>query len=491
MTSIPRRIIRRIPPLQISTFIGILHLLIAILGAGVITAFALYYIYKSGEQANLREVEDLAFITENALEDPVSAFALNTSTDSTGIEASLRQYLQGHPEIFYTILAPDGSALLPPSAAWSLTDISLDSPEVKAALAHTIGHSIRTSAAGARMIYVAATIDRGQTLYGILILAAPFENVMAPTYQTMRWMGIIALLIVAFTLAEGWLGSIYISRPLARLLQIAKKLSQGDLSARAEIEGPVEVIHLAQTLNEMAARLQSSLESLRSFVANASHELRTPLTSIKLQVDALREGACDEPEVANRFLDQLESEIDRLAYTVNDMLDLSQMDSGAVPDFQPVNLTDLAHEVEAFWEARSHQAGVTLTLVIGNDLPEIQGDPHQLRRLFDNLLDNAIKNTPSGGSVAMVLCSSPIEGSRTKAGIRVEFRDTGKGIAPQHLPHLFDRFYRIDPHPRGGGGGSGLGLAIAQSIVTGHGGTIGVNSLLGSGSTFWFEIPVK
>jgi signal transduction histidine kinase len=340
------------------------------------------------------------------------------------------------------------------------------------------------------MIYVASTIEQRSKVEGILVLATPFDVVMAPTYQTMRWMGVIALLIVAFTVGEGWLGSIYISRPLVRLSQTAKKLSQGNLAARARVEGPVEVIHLAQTLNEMAARLQNSLDSLRAFVANASHELRTPLTSIKLQVSALRDGACEEPEVAHRFLDQLDHEIDRLSYTVNDMLDLSQIEGASEHNFQPVNLFDLACEVEAFWEARSQQAGLSLTINAGKDLYPVKGDPYQLRRLFDNLLDNAIKNTPAGGKVEMVLRNCPEGSSRFRQSIRIEIRDTGRGIAPEHLLHIFDRFYRIDPHPRGGGGGSGLGLAIVRSIVVAHDGIIDVNSALGSGSTFWIELPI-
>ena len=484
-----RRMKRSIPPLQISTFIGILHLLIGILGAGVITAFSLYFIYKSGEQFNFREIEDLAFVTENALEEPVGAF-VNGTGSAAEVEAALNRYMAGHPEISYTILAKNGKALFPGSAFCTLSGVSLNSPEVITALDKTIGRSIRSCPQGGRMIYVASTIDQGPHLFGILILATPFDDVMAPTYQTMGWMGVIALLIVAFTVVEGWLGSIYISRPLGRLTQTAKKLSLGDLTARAEIEGPLEVTHLAKTLNEMAARLQSSLESLSAFVANASHELRTPLTSIKLQVEALRGGACEEPEVARHFLDQLDHEIDRLTYTINDMLDLSQIE-GAELNFQPVNMAELAKEVEAFWETRSRQSGIALTVEIGKDLPELNGNPHQLRRLLDNLLDNAIKNTPSGGSVQIILRHGLADSNYLRGTIRIDVRDTGKGIAPEHVAHIFDRFYRIDPHPRGGGGGSGLGLAIARLIVSAHGGTIGVKSRLGSGSTFWIELPVK
>jgi signal transduction histidine kinase len=492
MIPLSRRISRRIPPLQISAFIGILHLVVGILGAGVITAFALYFIYQSGEQANLREVETLAFVTENALEEPVGAY-IQGNGSAENIKTTLDLYLKVHPEIFSTILLPNGNALLPASSSCSLKDVTLSSPEVKSALESSLGHSIRSCPNGVQTIYVATTIDHGRNLLGILVLSAPLDVLMAPTYQTMRWMGVIALLIVAFTVAEGWMGSIYISRPLARLIQTARKLSQGDLAARAEIEGPVEVIRLAQTLNEMAARLQVSHDSLRAFVANASHELRTPLTSIKLQVGALLEGACEEPEVGHRFLGQLESEIDRLAHTVNDMLDLSQIDGGAAPDFQPVNLVELAQEATAFWENHSRQAGITLRLSVEPDVPDLQGDPYQLRRLFDNLLDNAIKNTPAGGTVKIILRCGPMN-NHPSGVARIEIRDTGKGIAPEHLAHIFDRFYRIDPHPRGGaggGGGSGLGLAIVRSIVTVHGGSIGVQSTLGAGTTFWVELPVK
>ncbi len=489
MIPFSRRISRRIPSMRIGTFIGILHLLIGILGAGVITSFALFFIYKNGEQANLRGVEDLAAITQNALDEPVRSFVSGKGS-SADIEATLSRYLQGHPEITYTILSASGEPLLPSSSSCSLKDISLTSPEVTTAMNEPVGHSIRNCPEGVRTIYVATAIKNGANLLGILILAAPFNDVMAPTYQTMRWMGIIALLIVAFTVVEGWLGSVYISKPLGRLSQTAEKLSQGDLTARAATEGPVEVTHLAMTLNEMAARLQSSLESLRAFVGNASHELRTPLTSIKLQVEALRACACEEPEVADRFLNQLEHEIDRLAYTVNDMLDLSQIE-GSEPNFQPVNLGELVNEVEAFWETRSRQAGIELAVDTGQHLPDLSGNAYQLRRLLDNLLDNAIKNTPAGGTVKILLRHGLADSNYPKGTIRIEVRDSGKGIAQEHIPHIFDRFYRIDPHPRGGGGGSGLGLAIAQSIVSAHGGIIGVKSTLGAGSTFWIELPLK
>ena len=221
-------------------------------------------------------------------------------------------------------------------------------------------------------------------------------------------MMIIALLLVVFTVVEGWLGSIYISQPLVRLSQVAKQLSQGDLTARSEPEGPIETIHLSNTLNEMAARLEISLNSLRAFVANASHELRTPLTAIKLQVSVLRSAIEDDPGAAAHFLDQIDSEIDRLTFTVNDMLDLSQIEGGGgTLNLQPVNLADLSGEVLAFWDVRSRQAGLSLSMNVESELAKCARRPLPVRRLFDNLLENAIKNTPSGGQIEILLKKNP------------------------------------------------------------------------------------
>lgn len=487
MTPFLRKVARRFPRMQISTFIILLRLLVGLLGAGIITYFSLYFIYKSGEQSNLRELEDLAFITKNALDRPVQEYTQGVGSRED-IETTLNRYLSGRPELNYTILSRYGEALLPDSSFCTLAGVTLSSPEVTTALAKTFGHAIRDCPKGVRTLYVASTFNRGSEVFGILILAAPFDEIMAPTYKTMRWMGVVAFLIVMVTVAEGWLASAYISRPLGRLSQTAKKLSQGNLAARAEIEGPSEVANLGLTLNEMAGRLQVSQESLRAFVANASHELRTPLTSVKLQVEALRNGACEDPKVAHRFLEQIEHEIDHLVYTVNEMLDLSQIE-GSEPDFQPVNIADLAMEVEAFWATRSRQAGTDLMIDIGSNLPVLTGNPYQLRRLFDNLLENAMKNTPPGGTIQLIFRYGLPDSVFPKGTIRIEVRDTGRGIAREDLPHIFDRFYRSDSRTRGGG--SGLGLAIARSIVNAHNGSMGVKSELGSGSTFWIELPVK
>jgi signal transduction histidine kinase len=204
----------------------------------------------------------------------------------------------------------------------------------------------------------------------------------------------------------------------------------------------------------------------------------------------------EEPEIAQRFLSQMDCEIDRLVYTVNEMLDLSQFEAGVhAVEFLPVDILDLACEVQALWEVRSQQAHLNMTLQSEPHLPRVKGDSFRLRRLFDNLVDNAIKNTPPGGQIELVLRRSSVSGK-----VRVEIHDTGTGIEAHHLPHIFERFYRVNPSkgdlpcPDGPNirrsSGSGLGLAIARSIVLAHHGEIGVESSQGSGSIFWFELPV-
>ena len=488
------------PKLSIGAFIGILHLLIGILGAGIISAFALYFLYQGGLQSSLREIEGMAYVTENALEGPLHAYQLGQVTVEE-IDAILSHYMQARPEVRFSILGPDGTALLPDSSVCGEAQAGLAAPEVQEALRRAVGHDIRDCANGISTIFVAAAVDSpatGETeaakTGGILVLSVPLSDMMAPTYSIMRWMGVIAFLIVAVTVFEGWLGSVYISRPLARLTKVAERLGRGDLTARANPTGPTEVIRLANTLNVMAGYVQNSLETMRAFVANASHELRTPLTSIKLQVGALTGGAYEDPEVAQRFLTQIDGEIDRLATMVNDMLDLTQVEGGGPPILlQPVDLLELAREVRAFWDPRSRQAGLRLQLITEDRPPRIQGDPYRLRQLLDNLLDNAVKHTPPGGHIDIAI-SRPMDGDR----VRIEVRDTGVGIREDHLPHVFDRFFRVDrpADPARSSAqplrqeGSGIGLAIARSIAIAHGGQIGVQSAPGIGSTFWVELPV-
>ena len=274
------------------------------------------------------------------------------------------------------------------------------------------------------------------------------------------------------------------------MTETAESLSRGEWSARVAAPTNLYEMHrLAEALNKMAGRLQAHVSQLRSFVANASHELRTPLTSIKLRVEALRNGALDDPPVTEQFLSEIESEVDRLSRMVNDMLDLSRIEAGLETNQRSaVDLATVVKEVYQAFKTRADGAGVNLEYSVDTSSSTVLGDEDQLRRMLYNLVDNAIKYTPFGGRVQLSLHEGENENT-----IMLTVKDTGFGIAEAQLPHVFERFYRVEAiRPRyGPPQGSGLGLSITKSIAEHHGGNIGVTSQVGKGSTFWIELPVQ
>jgi signal transduction histidine kinase len=230
----------------------------------------------------------------------------------------------------------------------------------------------------------------------------------------------------------------------------------------------------------------NSLNELRTFVASASHELRTPITTIKLRAEALRAGALQDPTVSDRFLTEIEDEIDRLSRMVNDLLDLSRIEAEKdTSHYRRLNLGNITAEVGDVFKARADEAGIQIELMIEPDLPVVLGDEEQLWRVLMNLMDNALNFTPRGGCISLSVAS-------VRAGtVRIEVQDTGAGITPEDLPHLFQRFFRTDitRQRSSRSKGSGLGLAMCKSIVENHNGKIGVESQLGEGSIFWVELP--
>ena len=288
--------------------------------------------------------------------------------------------------------------------------------------------------------------------------------------------------VIGYFLARGLAG------PIKNITQSAESLASGKMNSRVSLPAqPQEIQRLAEAFNNMAVRLQSHVDELRSFVANASHELRTPLTSIKLRVEALRDGALDDPPVTQRFLAEIEGEVDRLSSLVADLLDLSRIESGLDPSQRaPVDLAVVANDVAEAFRVRAERAEIELRAEIRPDLPPVLGNEEQLRRMLYNLVDNAIKYTSRSGSVTIYLEPGDRDGT-----VILKVSDTGFGIAPAYLPHIFERFYRVEAtRPRfGPSHGSGLGLSIAKSIAEAHGGEIGVTSQIGTGTTFWIELP--
>lgn len=228
---------------------------------------------------------------------------------------------------------------------------------------------------------------------------------------------------------------------------------------------------------------QHQIETLRrDFISNVSHELRTPLAALKALTETLQDGACDDPPVARRFLEQMEAEVDSLSLMVTELLELSRIESGRVPlSLMATRPFDILVPAGERIQLQAERAGLAMEIKCPDDLPLVQADANRIQQVVVNLLHNAIKFTPEGGRVKL--------SATYQAGdIVFSVSDTGIGIPPDDLPRIFERFYKADRARATSG--TGLGLAIARHLVEAHGGKIWAESELGKGSSFFFTIPL-
>ena len=282
-------------------------------------------------------------------------------------------------------------------------------------------------------------------------------------------------LLLARWLARG------MTQPLRDMAQAARKMETGDYSQRIRTASRDEVGQLAHAFNRMSTELEQLERLRRDLVANVSHELKTPISSLRAHLENLLDGVeHPDPEVLQVMLAQSE----RLGRLVEQLLDLSRLESGDVPlERLPVRLGPLVSEVLSEIEISSAETGVSVEGEVPPDLPPVYADRERVHQVLFNLLDNAVRFTPPGGHVV-------VRASRRNGNCEIRVEDTGSGIAPEHLPRLFERFYRVDPARSRDDGGTGIGLAIARSVVEAHGGRIRAESEVGKGSVFTFELPV-
>ena len=296
---------------------------------------------------------------------------------------------------------------------------------------------------------------------------------------------LIISLLVAFWLAR-WIGE-----PLQRLVVASHQIPAINTSPIG-LQGPHEVQELTRAFNDMNDRMQISQKSQRDFVANVSHELKTPLTSVQGFAQAILDGTADTPESRQQAARVIYNEAGSMHRMVLDLLDLARLDAGTLElQRAPVNLPALLNNIAEKFTPQAHAAGVFIR-VESADLPAVIGDGDRLSQVFSNLVDNAIKHTPAGGTVTL---QARLAGDSTSSGsgsaLQVDVADTGAGIPPEALPHIFERFYQADPsRPGGEKHGTGLGLAIVKEIVGAHSGKISVRSAPDAGSLFTVTLPL-
>jgi signal transduction histidine kinase len=271
-----------------------------------------------------------------------------------------------------------------------------------------------------------------------------------------------------------------LTQPLRDMAGAASQLARGDYTKRVPITSRDEVGQLAEAFNRMAGEMESVERLRRDLVANVSHELKTPISALRARLENIMDGVEPaDPALLAVMLQQTE----RLTRLVDQLLDLSRLDSGDVRlDREPLALGPLVDRVLSEVHLARDDRGIVARNEVPLDLPFLDGDRERIHQLLFNLLDNAFRFTPPGGTV--VVKATPIDGA-----CEVTVEDTGPGIPAEHLPYVFERFYRVDPSRSRDDGGTGIGLAIARSVVDAHGGRIWAESEKGTGSRFRFILP--
>lgn len=326
-------------------------------------------------------------------------------------------------------------------------------------------------------------LQRGGSIAGYIEAVAPLGRLDA----SMGRLRLILLLVGVAGLAAALVGSWAVASralgPISQMIQAARVIALSrDFSRR--IETPPyrdELGRLAETFNEMLSSLETAYRLQQRFVSDASHELRAPLTAIQGNLELLRRQRGMSEAEREEALAEAEREATRLTRLVADLLALARADAGAHLKRRPVDLDAVV--LEAFREARQLARGQTLTLE-PFEPAQVMGDEDRLKQLVLILLDNALKYTPAGGQVTLGL-------QRHDGSVEIVVRDTGIGIPPEDLPHVFERFYRADPARSRDPGGTGLGLSIARWIVEQHSGQIVLTSEPGQGTTAIVSLPLS
>jgi signal transduction histidine kinase len=398
-----------------------------------------------------------------------------------------------------TVIAPDGAVLADsavPDAQVAALANHRARPEVAQALETGRGiHIRRSDTTGVRTFYLALPIS-GRPGDGVVRLGLSLEDVERRIQHLQRTLGVAFGVAFAIAVTVSLLVARGLTRPLSDIVTVARQFAGGALGQRIQTRSGDEVGVLAATLNQMADRMDRDITALRrleqvrkDFVANVSHELRTPLTSIKGYVEALLDGAKDNPEEATRFLQIILKQSDRLNLILEDLLQLSQIESGLVRfKREPIHLGALVERTLPLIKPQAEKKRQSIVVDVPADLPPVSGDEDRLLQVLTNLLDNAVKYTPEGGAIR-VTGRPAARAADEPAQVELSVADTGIGIPEADRPRVFERFYRVDKARSREMGGTGLGLSIVRHIVEGHGGKVWAEANQPAGSRFVLRLP--
>jgi signal transduction histidine kinase len=476
---------------RLRTRLSLTTLAVLLLGMGLAAALswlAVEQLYINTQQENLLAQ---AGLTASALQDsplpvaPAEPYS-QTSNVLPGVHTRLLGE-QGAVVVTLPIAADDVPLQVPlaENVASVPPEELLQRTEIQSALKGTPTTTVRrvASAGNRRVLYAAAPVFANDgSITGIAYLATPLPPARLPT--NLIWQLIGAILIAG--LLAGTAGTFLsrrIARPLENLVSAASAVAAGNLEQHVPVEEDIRELHtLGAAFNNMTANLRQSERAKNAFVADVTHELRTPLTVINGTIETLEDGAIDDLEGRGPLLASMQAETRRLIRLVNNLLVLTRADAGALNlQFESVDLVELARARCDGLAALAGRRRVALQ-VEAREQAKVRGDADRLIQILDNLLDNAIRHAPDESAVTVTIQRQGNEVSCTVS-------DQGAGIPSQHLPFIFERFYRADTSRNRHTGGSGLGLAIVHSLVVAQGGRVSADSREGQGARFTFWLP--
>jgi len=308
-----------------------------------------------------------------------------------------------------------------------------------------------------------------------------FEGFRNGVFEALVWSAAMSVLVAVLI---GLFFSRGILRPLKGMMFASQRIADGHYDERVETDNADELGQMAERFNQMAEALHQVESMRRQLIGDVSHELRTPLTAIKGSIEGLMDGILP---ATDETYQQIHGEAERLARLVDDLQELSRVEAGSYDlDLRPMQIAPVLKTAVNRLRWQVDKKRIDLTLELPTDLPSVLADEHRIIQVLTNLIANALQYTHKGGKVTL-------SAELVNNFVAINVRDTGEGIVPEHIPHIFDRFYRVDKsRSRGEGGGSGIGLTIAKFLVEAHQGEIKVESEgKGKGSEFTFTLPVE
>jgi signal transduction histidine kinase len=404
-------------------------------------------------------------------------------------------------EIRILLLTPKGQVLADTQGDWTgkQAKVALDEIPKDPRTSYVYGRLPTPS--GGTQLYVALSAtplrlvpedSTGQHRVFVALLASPrrgLRTILEDVAKRFLQAGLVTLaisIILALLIARS------VAKPLQRMTAATEEIACGNYDQTLDITSPDEIGRLAASFNSMAREAKASRQAQRDFVANVSHELKTPLTSIQGFSQAILDGITDDEVSRHRAVEVISSEANRMSRLVDELLDLARIESGQSKMLrEPVDPASVLRACVQKLAPQATEGNVKLVLD-APALPLITGDEDRLAQVFTNLLTNALKHTPPAGKVTVK--AQELSKTQKRVGlastVEITVTDTGTGIPPEDLAHVFERFYQVDKSRAGKDRGVGLGLAIAKQIVEAHEGAISVESVQGLGTKFTVDLPI-